>query len=581
MRPPPPSSDPGQPNRAQVRKMGDRRAMSELTSSSGSSSENESHERRAPARVRRFPSSNNPQLHNDSSESSGRESRLFVRKVSSSDDQQTTEKQRPVIQPGSPTHPIHCGHCGSEGSAVEERASSLQSSQEKAPSEQKLPTSDKVRAIESSLKCEDAVDKKGRLPRAQSSHSSRNRDLAAKISKDMVLASMAHCDLPRQPAPPPTSRRNKRHHKPVYKLYAFHWIEVGLRKALWYLGSAIGGYSTTLMIIPLVVFLLSLIGLAIHRENLTFMAPFGSLFFVSEPLIDTQHRIKVYPVEFNGTNPAYNALQRSSPVEFAVLLKTLSARDTMIKEQSVDAYIKLKQRLHALHVVHGEHVFDWEQLRREEGNERDVIEEILGSGTSIALTYPETVLSINGEKNLSRLFLGTAVGGVETDVDGAISRARALAMTNRLREDLNTDVLSDWDRAFQEQMYRTAEEVPSQGLATCWWSYGGFIDAVTQSSRDVYAWLGLSALLIVVLCALMCFAENSYKSKPILGLTIGLLSLVCAFGGFGIQFGSVGNFNSLVYPILFIVTGISILVMTTMLQAWRKYDNAAVHPTEK
>ena len=37
-------------------------------------------------------------------------------------------------------------------------------------------------------------------------------------------------------------------HKPVYKLYAFHWIEVGLRKALWYLGNAIGGYSTTLMV---------------------------------------------------------------------------------------------------------------------------------------------------------------------------------------------------------------------------------------------------------------------------------------------------------------------------------------------
>lgn len=66
--------------------MGDRRAMSELTSSSGSSSDNDSNERRAPARVRRFQSSNVVQYHNDSSESSGHENRLYVRKVSSTDE---------------------------------------------------------------------------------------------------------------------------------------------------------------------------------------------------------------------------------------------------------------------------------------------------------------------------------------------------------------------------------------------------------------------------------------------------------------------------------------------------------------
>ena len=148
-----------------------------------------------------------------------------------------------------------------------------------------------------------------------------------------------------------------------------------------------------------------------------------------------------------------------------------------------------------------------------------------------------------------------AFAGVETDIDGTISRARALAMVNRLREDLNANVLKDWDHAFQEQMHRTDEEASNQGLAVSWWSHGAFIDSVTRAVKDVYAWLGLSALLIVVLCVLMCFAENSYKSKPILGLTIGFVSLICAFGGFSIQFASAGDFNSFVYPVLFIVAG--------------------------
>jgi hypothetical protein len=128
-------------------------------------------------------------------------------------------------------------------------------------------------------------------------------------------------------------------------------------------------------------------------------------------------------------------------------------------------------------------------------------------------------------------------------------------MVTRLREDLNGDVLDDWDHAFQEQMHRAVDESPSQGLTTSWWSHGAFVDAASKAMKNIHMWLGLSALLIVVLCVLMCFAENSYKSKPFLGLTIGLLTLICGFGGFSIQFGSNGDFNSLAYPVLFVVAG--------------------------
>ena len=38
---------------------------------------------------------------------------------------------------------------------------------------------------------------------------------------------------------------------------------------------------------------------------------------------------------------------------------------------------------------------------------------------------------------------------MEADVDGAISRARALSLTFKLKENLKDDILADWDMQFR------------------------------------------------------------------------------------------------------------------------------------
>ncbi|KJH43609.1 hypothetical protein DICVIV_10369 [Dictyocaulus viviparus] len=123
--------------------------------------------------------------------------------------------------------------------------------------------------------------------------------------------------------------------------------------------------------------------------------------------------------------------------------------------------------------------------------------------------------------NLSRVHLGSTIGGVETDSDGAISRAQALLLSFKLRDGTSDEQIVAWADNFEEQ------------------------------------------------------------SKPLVGTQIAFTLIVSCAGGLFVQVAVSAHFDPLIWPVFFNITGIALLWLFCLHQSWNRYSSAAVHPTEK
>ena len=109
--------------------------------------------------------------------------------------------------------------------------------------------------------------------------------------------------------------------------------------------------------------------------------------------------------------------------------------------------------------------------------------------------------------NLSRVYMGSSIGGVDTDSDGAVSRAQALLMTFKLRPDLSIEQKQAWKANFDDQVLHTG----AANVSILPWSPASFQSSVVNPLRSVHRWLIVSAVLLVIVCIFASFGINSYQ----------------------------------------------------------------------
>uniref|UniRef100_A0A915AL22 SSD domain-containing protein n=3 Tax=Parascaris univalens TaxID=6257 RepID=A0A915AL22_PARUN len=467
------------------------------------------------------------------------------------------------------------------------RYKSLNKPQQKSPELQKRQT----QTLSSTTQLRNDAEEVRSEVSVSSNKKGNEKALVRRITNEMQIAQYDKCANEQTIGAAVTSneRVNERCSKQVYKMYAFRFVEAGLRRALWYLARAVAVRKILFALLPLVFVLLSLVGPIIHRENLHFTPPFSSFVSRSFDALPssgfTNPRLKPTAIHrFNSSSYAYSALRRNSPSEFAILMRGRERSDSIIHEKTIDAYSKVRKSIQNIRVIFEKSNLTWSELCREScTDENDVIKQIVTSDSKAALTFPEALVSLKGSsKNLTRLFLGLSIGGVETDVDGGIANARALHLAVRLKENFRPEILSNWDAQFRKRMREWVTEVRrAANIDLYWWSYAEFVDEVVSAFRKVHVALAISALILVIVCLFGCLASNAYQSKPVLGVIIGLVLIVCCLAGYSVQFAGVATLNVLIFPVFFIIAGIGSLTLFALESTWSKYSNAACDPVEK
>ncbi|KAK5967656.1 hypothetical protein GCK32_009562 [Trichostrongylus colubriformis] len=278
---------------------------------------------------------------------------------------------------------------------------------------------------------------------------------------------------------------------------------------------------------------------------MTVTLPFAVLGGSGNDVISNGYSIQRTQREFNYSNPAFTALNFLDTSTYAVLLRTMVARDTILRKDAVLAYSALKKRLDNFPIGNREFL---ESCPAECELEREMVDKIIKKSPQVALTFPETFVSMSKDStNLSRVYLGSAIGGVETDSDGAISRAQSLMLTFKLKDSVTAEQNAAWAENFAEQVHTTS--APNVSLS--YWSPSSFSSWVIRSLSKGYKWLFVSVGLLSLFCFLASFGANAYQSKPLVGVQIAFTLVISCAGGLFVQVAGSAHFDPLIWPVFF------------------------------
>ncbi|CAI5444344.1 unnamed protein product [Caenorhabditis angaria] len=355
----------------------------------------------------------------------------------------------------------------------------------------------------------------------------------------------------------------------VYRIRSLRFVEAALRRTLWALGKFLANRPIFAAILPILCFL-SALSLPILSRNLIFVdMPFAHIFGAKSEIV-TNGLGGLKAQEFNSTNPMFSCMNWRDPNHFAVLLRTSSLRDTILRKDAVLAYTALKKKLDHFPVEKREYL---QQCSTECEIDKDMVDRIVKKSPQVALTYPETFVSMSKDStNLTRVYLGATIGGVEIDTDGAISSATSLFMNFELKQELGGKEHDAWFRHFDDQILLTT----APNISIMSWSPENFRARVIETIELEYWQIPICAAILLGFCVVFSFGLNSYESKPCIGLMIFVTLVISSLTGFSMQFYRNLPIDPLIYPIC-----VGILWLFQLHYSWSRYSSAAVHPTEK
>ncbi|VDN08533.1 unnamed protein product [Thelazia callipaeda] len=212
-----------------------------------------------------------------------------------------------------------------------------------------------------------------------------------------------------------SQKHNKNDGRPVYKMYAFRFVEAGLRRTFWYFGRSIPTKKALFVFLPIAFVLLSLIGPVMHRERMKLLPPFDTFVFCNSAHYPASGHSNLRAITrtdpiFNGSNPAYSVIRRDSPSEFSIIMHSKNY-DSIILDEPINLFAKLDQSVKTIVVNYERTNLTWSELCREECTENDnILQQIIESDSQKTLTYPETFITNKKTGNSTRLFLGLVVG---------------------------------------------------------------------------------------------------------------------------------------------------------------------------
>lgn len=365
----------------------------------------------------------------------------------------------------------------------------------------------------------------------------------------------------------------------VNRIHSFRIFELGLRRIFWHLGKVIASKPAPFIILPLLLLSSLIIPSFFLKESSSFSLDFST--FTSDG--NTFGRVSSLPsttrllLPFNDSSPNFNPLDRMSTHAYSVILSALNDKESILSHDSIETYLFLKRRIESFDANQS----SWSEVCASdcEGSS-GLVDRLIKKSAEIPMTYPEMFISTskNGN-NLTKLYLAHVIGGVDTDLDGAITFARSLRMGFRLNGDTNNETMRKWRVNYNQQV--DTESATNVNLAVDKWSYTDFMYSTIATLRASYSWLIISVFILVLFCILSVFGPNAYQSKPLVGFSMSLVLIAVCTATASIHFMVSTRFQPLILPFFFVISGMGIVFIYSFHLSWAKFSAAAIHPGEK
>jgi hypothetical protein len=136
----------------------------------------------------------------------------------------------------------------------------------------------------------------------------------------------------------------------VYRLPTSRFCETVVKPALFHLAKTIAHRRFLFLTLPLFLLGIVLIGPFYYWEQLSITTPFSSFISGRDPANVGAKELR--SGTFNSTNPAFDAIRRTSQAEFAVLLTTRSHFTNIISNSTLSTYLQLQSQIRNLSISH-------------------------------------------------------------------------------------------------------------------------------------------------------------------------------------------------------------------------------------
>ncbi|KAI6235923.1 Patched family-containing protein [Aphelenchoides besseyi] len=362
----------------------------------------------------------------------------------------------------------------------------------------------------------------------------------------------------------------------VYQIHASRFTETIVKPALFHLAKTAAHRRLIFVLLPILFVSATICGPIYYWDQLNILAPFNTFISGSDPTQAPTIDLRLNNVNFNGTNPAFDAIRRTSQAEFAVLMTTRSHFTNIISNSSLNAYSRLLNDVHNISVQHSFLSLQWEDICREDCQTENPIATSLRS-KKVVLKYPDAIVADDVKQN-KRLFFANFFGDLEWDSDGVVTRAHAINVGLKMKETLKPETYAEFERKLQD---RINERQTDNEVRFYVWSVRGFMREAAQMLRAAHWRLLPCGAVLVIFCFLITIRGDSYKTRPFVGLQTGLILVLCAAVGYAVQIAGAGQLNAIAFPVLFVIVSCGILVYYYMLSAWNRYSSCALHPVEK
>ncbi|CAD5214127.1 unnamed protein product [Bursaphelenchus okinawaensis] len=364
---------------------------------------------------------------------------------------------------------------------------------------------------------------------------------------------------------------------PTFKINHSKLIEGVIKPSLFHLAKTIANRGVFFLILPIFLIGFSLVGPIYYQNQLQINVPFPSFLSGPDPTVAARSlRSQLNLLQFNSTNPEFDALKRTSSSEFGILLSTKNPFTNIISNSSLLTYARLNAMIQNLSVTHAFMSLTWDDICRENCVADNLLVKNLRNGRAL-LKFPDAIVYDEFNKQ-HRFSLANIFGGVDVDGENVVTKSNTIQMNIKLKDTLKTETYDQFDARLRSLL---TNRFSDKEMRVYYWSMYNYVKEVVQTLTATHYRLIPFAILLVIFCVLVSIRMDSYRTRPFVGLQGGIILVISAFVGYAVQIAGAGQMNAMVFPAVFVISASGALLFFSLGQTWNRYSLAALHPAEK
>lgn len=263
--------------------------------------------------------------------------------------------------------------------------------------------------------------------------------------------------------------------------------------------------------------------------------------------------------------------RQTKPEKFGRLIVVTKNGNNLLSRKVWDEIIMLDQIIKNMTVLWDDDIWTYEQICARNGRPcypNDMLDfypyiDQIENGT-FKLEYP---LRIDRTRQ-KVYFTGALMGGIETDSDGFIKSAEAMAMfyyldTSSRKANLRSQA---WEYAFLDLM----ESLELEHVKLAWFTSRSLAEELEKNTTTVTPFFSITVVIMLAFTVTTCLMADAVRSKPWLGILGCVSAAVSVIAGFGLVIYLGLEFIGINMAAPFLMLGIGMDDTFVLLAAWRR-----------